>query len=106
MGKLETNSGNEDVQGEPDEKGLYVGQEVCPDGSMLHVATGPGERPTRTQFDALRAAAKNSNITLFSFWQDLSAVCPAWSGRVQSAMTARGFTQAQARQAARNACAA
>ena len=106
MGKLETNSGNDDVAGAPGVRGLWVGREVTPAGGMLHVATGAAEAPTISQFNALRTDAKDVNVTLLAFWNSLSAVCPVWTARLATAAAAAGLTQTEWRQAARDACAA
>lgn len=106
MGKIETNSGNDDVAGAPGVRGLWVGREVTPAGGMMHVATGAGEAPTVAQFNTLRADAKDVNVTLLAFWNSLAAVCPVWTARLAAVAAAAGLTQAEWRQAARNACAA
>lgn len=106
MGKVETNSGNDDVAGAPGVRGLWVGREVTPAGGMLHVATGAGEAPTLAQFTALRADAKDPNVPLFTFWSSLSSVCPIWAARLATVAAAAGLTQTEWRQAARDACAA
>lgn len=106
MGKIETNSGNDDVAGAPSVRGLWVGREVTPSGGMLHVATGAAEAPTVAQFTTLRTDAKDANITLLAFWNSLAAVCPVWTARLATVAAAAGLTQAEWRQAARNACAA
>ena len=106
MGKLETNSGNDDVAGAPGVRGLWVGREVAPGGGMLHAATGAAEAPTVAQFNALRTDAKDVNVTLLAFWNSLAAVCPVWTARLATVAAAAGLTQAEWRQAARDACAA
>lgn len=106
MGKLETNSGNDDVAGAPGVRGLWVGREVTPAGGMMHIATGATEAPTIAQFNSLRADAKDANVPLFAFWASLSAVCPVWTARLATVAAAAGLTQAEWRQAARDACAA
>ena len=103
MGRYESNAGNDDVAGEHE---VYVGQEECPGGGMLHVATGPAERFSGTDFATLRALAKDSNTTLLSFWNALTAASATWPARVASKAGAAGFTQAQWRQMARDAFAA
>jgi hypothetical protein len=103
MGRYESNAGNDDVAGEHE---VWVGQEECPNGGMLHVATGPGERFSGPSFVTLRALAKDSNTTLLAFWNALTAASATWPARVATKAGAAGFTQVQWRQMARDAFAA
>jgi hypothetical protein len=103
MGRYESNAGNDDVAGEHE---VWVGQEECPNGGMLHVATGPAERFSGTAFATLRGLAKDSNTTLLSFWNALTAANATWPARLATKAAAAGFTQGQWRQMARDAFAA
>ena len=44
MGKIEVNSGNDDLTGDPDHREVWTGMEVTPSGLQWHVASGTGDR--------------------------------------------------------------
>ena len=101
MGKIETNSGNDDLTA--DHREVWVGQEVTPSGLQWHVASGAGDSPTLAQFAALQASADDPNVTLADWWAEVSIKLPDWTGRVLSTGTARGLLAPVVRQAARRA---
>jgi hypothetical protein len=101
MGKIETNSGNDDLTG--GFKEVWVGQEVTPSGLQWHVASGTGDSPTLAQFATLQASADDPNVSLADWWAECSAKLPDWSGRVLTTGTARGLLAPVVRLAARKA---
>jgi hypothetical protein len=103
MGKIETNSGNDDLTGDPDHKEVWTGMEVTPSGLQWHVASGTGDSPTLAQFAALQASADDANVTLADWWADAVIKLPDWTGRVLSTGTARGLLAPAVRLAARKA---
>ena len=101
MGKIETNSGN-DLFGTTHRE-VWVGRESCPDGRMLHVATGSGDSPTNAQFATLQASADDAQVSTSDWWDDCADKLPAWTERLMDAATARGMLAAAVKTAARNA---
>lgn len=103
MGKIEVNSGNDDLTGYPDHREVWTGMEITPSGQQWHVASGTGDSPTLAVFAALQDAADDPNVTLADWWAEASAKLPDWTGRVLSTGTARGLLPPVVRQAARKA---
>jgi hypothetical protein len=103
MGKIEVNSGNDTLTGDPGHKEVWVGMEVTPSGLQWHVASGSGDSPTLAVFAVLQASADDPNTTLADWWAEASIKLPDWTGRVLTAGTARGLLAPAVRQAARKA---
>ena len=103
MGKIEVNSGNDDLTGDPDHKEVWTGMEVTPSGLQWHVASGAGDSPTLAVFAVLQAKADDANVSLSDWWAEASIKLPDWTGRVLSTGTARGLLAPAVRQAARKA---
>lgn len=103
MGKIEVNSGNDTLTGDPDHKEVWVGMEVTPSGLQWHVASGAGDSPTLAVFAVLQAKADDANVSLSDWWAEASIKLPDWTGRVLSTGTARGLLAPVVRQAARKA---
>ena len=103
MGKIEVNSGNDTLTGDPDHKEVWTGMEVTPSGLQWHVASGTGDSPTLAVFAVLQAKADDANVSLSDWWVEASIKLPDWTGRVLSTGTARGLLAPVVRQAARKA---
>jgi hypothetical protein len=101
MGKIETNSGNDTFSATHRE--VWVGMEECPDGRMLHIATGTGDSPTNAVFAVLQASADDAQVSTADWYDDCAVKLPAWTGRLMAAATARGMTAAAVKTAARRA---